>query len=312
MISVGEFCSAFELEQIYMPPDIAEFAISSADMNRPGLQLSGFYSHFAHDRLQIIGRAEMTYMQEMAPGLLAERLDMYMSFRPPCIVVCRGMDYPPEMVASARRYGVPLLRTTAVTTRFAAMASTYLNGVLAPQMTCSGVLLDVDGVGVLLTGESGIGKSETALELVKRGHMLVADDVVEMRRVSDNRVIGNAPATVRNFMEIRGVGLIDVRAMYGISSVSSSKSIDLNIHMQLWEENRRYDRMGAGEDYTDLLGVRVRRLLIPVRPGRNLAITVEAAAKDYLLRRQGYNAAQEIEKRMMEQYINAMEGERKD
>ena len=239
-----------------------------------------------------------------------KRLSRYFSYDMPCVVITRDMACPPVMAELARARNVPIYQTAAVTTRFFVSAINYLNSRLAPRVTRHGVLVDVFGVGVLLTGESGVGKSEAALELVKRGHQLVADDVVDICRVSDNRLVGEAPEMVRHFMEIRGLGIIDIRAMYGVGAVVSSKSIDIVIHLELWRENKEYDRLGLAEEFITILDVKLPYSVMPVRPGRNLAIIIEVAARNWRLKRLGYNAAAELDKRLTEMLQNAHGEER--
>lgn len=298
-ILLSKLQESLDLEQVYETND-RTITIASAELSRPGLQFSGYFDFFARERMQILGKAEMTYYLQLDYETRCERLDRYFSYHPPCLIICRGMDCPQEMIELAKKHDVPLLRTELITTRFSGTAMIYLNAQLAPRQQRPGVLIDVHGVGLLLTGESGIGKSESALEMVKRGHRLVADDVVDITRVSERRLVGQAPDAVRHFMEIRGVGLIDVRSMYGISSISPTKSIDLNIHLELWNEHTIYDRLGTKEDFTEILGVHIPKLTIPVRPGRNLAITLEVAARNHSMKAMGYNAAKEFEQRLTE------------
>ena len=272
--------------------------VDTSDINRPGLQMAGFYDYFASDRLQVIGRAEMEYMKNLSSDLLFARLDTYFASNIPAVVVCRNMPCPAPMLEAAKKHGVTLLRSRLVTTRFSMQTALYLSQQLAPTITRHGVLVDVMGIGVMLTGESGIGKSESALELVKRGHRLVADDVVNIRRVTDGRLVGEAPNALKHFMEIRGVGIIDVRNMYGVGAVINSKSINLVIHLETWEDHKDYDRLGLSEQEITLLGVRVPRLLVPVRPGRIMAIVIEVAASNHRLKALGYNAAQTLTERL--------------
>ena len=297
MISLKEFIDTLELEPVVMA-DRDEINLETSDVNRPGLQLSGFFDYFAADRLQVIGKAEMQYILALEPEVRKERLDKYMSYNIPVVVVCRNMPVPPEMVEAAQRHNVALLRSRLVTTRFMLQASMFIGAKLAPRMTRHGVLMDVFGIGVMITGESGVGKSEAALELVKRGHRLVADDVVEICKVSDVRLVGEAPEMVRHFMEIRGVGIINVKNMYGVGAVINSKSIDMVIHLELWDNNKEYDRLGLNEDFTAVLGVKLPKLTLPVRPGRNLAIVIEVAASNHRLKKMGYNGAQELNDRL--------------
>ena len=297
MISLKEFIDTLELESVVMG-DRDELELETSDVNRPGLQLSGFFEYFASDRLQVVGKAEMQYLLALEPEVRKERLDQYMSFNPPVVVVCRNMPCPPEMVEAAQHNNVPLLRSRLVTTRFMLQASMFIGAKLAPRITRHGVLMDVFGIGVMITGESGVGKSEAALELVKRGHRLVADDVVEICKVSDVRLVGESPEMVRHFMEIRGVGIINVKNMYGVGAVINSKSIDMVIHLELWDNNKNYDRLGLDEDFTAVLGVKLPKITLPVRPGRNLAIVIEVAASNHRLKKMGYNGAQELQDRL--------------
>ncbi len=275
-----------------------ELAIDTSDINRPGLQFAGFYEYFANDRLQIIGKAEMEYLMSLSPTLRARRLDAYMSRAIPAVVLCRSLPCPEELLKAAAKHKVPLYRSKLVTTKFAHTALVFINSYLAPRVTLHGVLVDVYGIGVMITGESGIGKSESALELIKRGHRLVADDVVDIKQISDERLIGESPEVIRHFMEIRGIGIIDVSAMYGIGAVINSKSIELVIHLQMWDSTKDYDRLGLTEEYINILDVRLPKITVPVRPGRNLSIIIEVAARNYRLRQMGFHAAKELDKRM--------------
>lgn len=284
----------------HVPTTHKQLLFESSDQNRPGLQFSGYFNHFANDRMQIIGRAEMTYLETLDEETRRERLETYFSYEMPCIVICRGLECPEDLAKLAREKDVPVYGSTIYTTRFQAMAILYLNRMLAPRETIHGVLIDVHGIGVLLTGDSGVGKSESALELIKRGHQLVADDVVEVIRVSDNRLTGESPEMVRYFMEIRGIGIIDIRSMFGVGSVTRTKTIDVVIHLEHWVKEREYDRLGMVEETTEILGVKIPYILLPVKPGRNLAIVIEVAARNFQLRRMGYNAAEALDNRLME------------
>ena len=297
MISLKEFIENMELEPVVMA-DKDELDLETSDVNRPGLQFAGFFDYFAADRLQVVGKAEMQYLMSLTPEMRKERLDKYMSFGVPVVVVCRNMPCPPELVDAAQRCNIPLLRSRLVTTRFTLLSSAYIGSKLAPRITRHGVLMDVFGIGVMITGESGVGKSEAALELVKRGHRLVADDVVDIRRVSDNRLVGEAPEMIRHLMEIRGIGIIDVATMFGIGSVMRTRSIDLIVHLEHWVEGKEYDRVGTDERTQEILDVQVPMILLPIRPGRNVAVVLEVAARNLMLKQQGYNAVEELEKRM--------------
>ena len=299
MIQAAGFAKALQLTEL-SPSTKVEWDIRSADLNRPGVQFCGFYEYFAFERPQVIGKVEMTYLESLEPDVRRERLKTYFSYDLPCVVICRGMTAPPELLEAARNRDIAVYQTSMLTTKFTFNAINYLNRCLAPRVTRHGVLVDVYGVGVLLTGESGVGKSEAALELVKRGHQLVADDVVDICRVSDNRLTGECPEMVRHFMEIRGIGIIDIKAMYGVSAVAMSKSIDMVMHMEHWVQGKEYDRLGLDEDTITILGVKVPYQILPVRPGRNLAIIIEVAARNLSLKRMGYSAAHELDRRLNE------------
>ncbi len=299
MIQASEFVKELKLT-VLSPSTRTEWDIRTTDLNRPGMQFAGFYEYFAFERPQVIGKVELTYLENLPDDVRRERLKEYFSYDLPCVIICRGMQPPEELIREAAARDVAVYQTSMVTTKFTFTAINYLNRCLAPKATRHGVLVDVYGIGVLITGESGVGKSEAALELVKRGHQLVADDVVDICRVSDNRLTGTCPEMVRHFMEIRGIGIIDIKAMYGVGSVSVSKSIDLVMHMERWEDGREYDRLGLQDEYISILGVKVPYQIMPVRPGRNVAIIVEVAARNLSLKRMGYSAARELDRRLNE------------
>lgn len=299
MIQAADFAKVLNLTEL-SPSTTTEWDIRSADLNRPGMQLCGFYEYFAFERPQVIGKVEMTYLENLEPEVRRNVLKKYFSYDLPCVIICRGMTPPEDLLSAARARNIAVYQTNMVTTKFTFTAINYLNRCLAPRVTRHGVLVNVFGMGVLLTGESGVGKSEAALELVKRGHQLVADDVVDICRVSDTRLTGECPEMVRHFMEIRGIGIIDIKAMYGVGSVATSKSIDLVMHMEHWVAGKEYDRLGLNDDYITILGVKVPHQILPVRPGRNLAIIVEVAARNLSLKRMGYSAAHELDRRLNE------------
>lgn len=292
-IPIAEFMQALQLTEL-LDCEKEEITIESSDINRPGLQLAGFWDYFAHERPQLIGKVEMSYLYSLDSATRRARLDTFFGYQPPCVIVCHNMKCVDGLVESAQRHGVPLFQALDDTTLVVLRTINYLNGVLAPRLTMHGVLVDVYGVGMLITGESGVGKSEAALELVKRGHRLVADDVVDIRRVAAGRLVGEAPEMIRHYMEIRGVGIIDIATMYGIGSVIQSKSIDMVVHLELWQPDKEYDRLGLTEENQEILDVHVPKLLIPIRPGRNLAIVLEVAARNLRLKQGGYNAAKEL------------------
>ena len=307
MIREADFIKALGLT-VESPGATETLNILSSDINRPGLPLSGYWHFFSYQRPQVIGKVEMSYMSSLPMEVLEERLNTFFSYDIPCVIVCHGMECLREMVRCAKARGVPIYSTREETTVLVLRLINYLNNALAPHITQHGVLIDVFGTGILITGESGVGKSETALELVKRGHRLVADDVVDIRRVSAGRLVGEAPEMIRHFMEIRGVGIIDIATMYGIGAVIGSKSIDLVIHFELWKGNVEYDRLGLEDNFTEILGVKVPRLLIPIRPGRNLAVVLEVAARNHRLKQNGFNAATKLDERLRAQALKAMEG----
>ena len=293
MISAKDFETSLHLECL-IPSGKSEWDIRTPDLNRPGMQFCGFYEFFAFERPQLMGKAEIAYLEKQSPERRIQILDTYFSYPIPCVIICRNLTPPAEFLEKAREHNIPVYISPMVTSKFTALAINYLNRRLAPHITRHGVLVDVYGVGVFLSGKSGVGKSEAALELVKRGHQLVADDVVDICRISDDRLIGTCPEKIRHLMEIRGIGVIDVKAMYGIGAVALSKSIDLIIELESWDENKPYDRIGIQDDSIEIMGVRVPHQLMPIKPGRNLAIIVEVAARNLSLKRTGYNAAREL------------------
>lgn len=293
MISAADFASSLRLDCL-VPSSKTEWDIRTPDLNRPGMQFCGFYEFFAFERPQLIGKSEMAYLDEQAPEKRQEILEKYFSYPIPCVIICRNLAPPPEFLSEARVHDIPVYSSPMVTSKFTALAIHYLNRRLAPHVTRHGVLVDVYGIGVFLSGKSGVGKSEAAIELIKRGHQLVADDVVDICRISDDRLIGTCPEKIRYLMEIRGIGVIDIKAMFGIGAVASSKSIDLIIELETWDENKAYDRIGIQDEEIEIMGVRVPYQVMPIKPGRNLAIIVEVAARNLSLKRTGYNAAREL------------------
>lgn len=278
--------------------DIRNIKISQPDVNRPALQLAGFFNHFDSERVQVIGYVEHAYMEQME---LEQRIQIYsklMDYHNPCIVFCRNIEVSDKLIELATEKGVPILRTCKTTSSFMAEVIRWLNVELAPRITIHGGLVDVYGEGILIMGESGIGKSEAALELIKRGHRLVSDDVVEIKKVSDDTLIGTSPDITRHFIELRGIGIIDVKTLFGVESVKNTQAIDLVIKLEEWNKEKQYDRLGLEEAYTEFLGNKVVCHSIPIRPGRNLAIICESAAVNYRQKKMGYNAAQELYNRV--------------
>lgn len=289
-----------KMELVNLTPDIAVEAIKveQTDINRPALQLTGFFEHFPTDRVQVIGHVENTYLQEMEEERKKYIYEEILSKKVPCIIFCRDLQPDEILLELANKYGVPILVTGKTTSAFMAEIIRWLNVELAPCISIHGVLVDVYGEGVLIMGESGIGKSEAALELIKRGHRLVTDDVVEIRKVSDETLIGTAPDITRHFIELRGIGIIDVKTLFGVESVKETQGIDMVIKLEDWNKDREYDRLGLEEQYTEFLGNKVVCHSIPIRPGRNLAIIVESAAVNHRQKKMGYNAAQELYRRV--------------
>ncbi len=302
VISVEEFSR--DLEFRVLEQGRGEFTVDESDINRPGLQFTGYYAHFASNRIQLLGNAELHYLRQLEKDTLALRMKELMEYPLPCVVVARGHQPPEALLHAAAKKEIPVFGSDSATTKVSHKITNYFDRKLAPTVTRHGVLLDVYGVGVMLTGESGMGKSETALELIKRGHRLVADDVLEIKRVAENRLSCSAPPLTRHLMELRGIGIIDVRYMYGVGAVIAEKSIDLVMELEMWQEGKAYDRLGIDEQYTEVLGVKVPIILVPVRPGRNLAIIVEVAARNYRLKKLGYDAAREFDKRWSEELEN--------
>jgi HPr kinase/phosphorylase len=277
-VTVEKLIKDFDMEILVEGEKNIEIAVN--DVNRPGLQLSGFYNYFAPERIQVIGKAEWSFLEDMGMDLRRKRIDKYFSFNLKCLVITRDLEPHSEMLKAAKENKVWLIRTNLVTTKFISMLTIYLAGQLAPETRIHGVLLDVYGVGIVITGESGIGKSETALELIKRGHRLVTDDAVDIREI-DGELIGKSPRITIGMLEVRGIGIIDVASLYGLSSISPEKEINLVMHFEHWKDDGDYDRLGLNNEYEEILGVKVKKLRIPVRPGRNIAVIIEAAAVNY-------------------------------
>ncbi len=300
-VSVAELVKEYKLKNLTPTVDLADKNINYAEINRPALQLSGFFDYFDSDRLQIIGLVEYTFITKMSPEFRNEILKKIFNYKIPCIVFCRNLEPLPEMLMYANENNVPILQTEESTTDFMGEIIRWLKVQLAPSIVMHGVFVDIYGEGVLIMGESGIGKSETALELVKRGHRLVADDAVEVKRVSQQTLIGSCPEVIRYFIELRGIGIIDIREMFGVQSVMATQSIDLVIKLETWDNKKEYDRIGLNEEYMDILGNSVVCHAIPIRPGRNLAIICESAAINHRQKKMGYNAAEELNKRILGQ-----------
>ena len=288
--------------------DVADIRITQPDVNRPALQLTGYFEHFDATRLQIIGFVEYSYMESMSDERKREIYEELMSYDVSAVVFCRELQPDPIFKEEALAQRIPILSTGKTTSSFMAEVIRWLNVKLAPCISVHGVLVDVYGEGVLITGESGIGKSEAALELIRRGHRLVTDDVVEIRKVSDDTLVGSAPDMLRHLIELRGIGMVDVKALFGASSVMDTQNIDLVIRLEEWDKDKEYDRLGLEENYTEYLENKVVCYNIPIRPGRNLAVICESAAVNHRQKKMGYNAAQELYTRVQ----NSLAGRRED
>ncbi len=296
MASVGltKVIDKMKLENLTPEIDVSKIRITQPDINRPALQMAGYFEHFDATRLQVIGFVEYTYMEGLSDEARREVYGRLMTYDIPGIVFCRELKPDATLLDVAREHRIPIFSTKKSTSSFMAEAIRWLNVKLAPCISVHGVLVDVFGEGVLITGESGIGKSEAALELIKRGHRLVTDDVVELRKVSDDTLIGTAPDVTKHLIELRGIGVVDVKALFGASSVKDTQSIDLVIRLEDWDKNKDYDRLGLEENYTEYLGNKIVCHNIPIRPGRNLAVICETAAVNHRQKKMGYNAAQEL------------------
>ena len=299
-VSITKIIERFQLENLTPEIDLKGIKITQPDINRPALQLAGYFEHYEATRLQIIGFVEYTYMNSLEQHRKADIYEQLLSCPIPVIIFCRELQPDPLFLQKAIEHQIPLLMTKKATSAFTAEIIRWLNVKLAPCISVHGVLVDVYGEGLLITGESGIGKSEAALELIKRGHRLVTDDVVELRKVSEDTLVGSAPAVTKHFIELRGIGIVDVKTLFGISSVKETSQVDLVIRLEDWSKDKEYDRLGLEEEYVEYLGNKIASHTIPIRPGRNLALICESAAVNHRQKKMGYNAAQELYKRVQE------------
>ncbi len=292
-VSLQKIIEEFSLE-VLCGDNLDKVLITVADLNRPGLQLSGFFDYFDENRIQIIGKNESSYLHSFGPDQRDEHLEEFFSKKPVAVVVARGLETDGTVLSKAEKHGVPLLRTQEATSSFTSALNAFLNIHLAPRITRHGVLVEVYGEGVLLLGESGVGKSEAAIELIKRGHRLIADDAVEIRRVSNKTLVGSSPENIRHFIELRGIGIINVRRIFGMGAIKTTEKIDMIINLEPWKNQGTYDRMGLETETTEILGINVTSTTIPIKPGRNLAVIIEVAAMNNRQKKMGYNAAQEL------------------
>ena len=303
-VEITELIKKFQLKNMTPDIDAEKIVLTHPEVNRPALQLAGFFDHFDNERVQIIGNVEQAYISAMEHDVKIKRYEQLVSSKIPCTVFSRGIAPDEDMITVCNYYGVPCLVSEKSTSDLMAEVIRWLNVKLAPMISIHGVLVDVFGEGVLIMGESGIGKSEAALELIKRGHRLVTDDVVEIRKVSDDTLVGSAPDITKHLIELRGVGIIDVKALFGVESVKDSQQINMVIKLEEWDKDKEYDRLGLEDQYTEFLGNKVVCHSIPIRPGRNLAIITETAAVNYRQKKMGYNAAQELYRRVQANFAH--------
>lgn len=308
-IGLSKLVEELNLKNLTPDIDMEAVTIATPDINRPALQLTGYYEHFANERVQIIGYVEFSYLQHLEEAERVRAFEDFVSRKIPCVIFTTNMQPGTELLDLCVKYQVPAFGVEKSTSTFMAEIIRWLNVQLAPMISIHGVLVDVFGEGVLIMGESGIGKSEAALELIKRGHRLVSDDVVEISRVSDVTLVGTAPDITRHFIELRGIGIIDVKTLFGVESVKDTQSIDLVIKLEEWNKDKEYDRLGLEEEYIEFLGNKVVCHSLPIRPGRNLAIIVETAAVNHRQKKMGYNAAQELYKRVQANLTKKREGD---
>lgn len=269
----------------------ANKTITVSDIKRPGIELANFWNFFAPERVQLLGKTEISFLQELDEATLKARIKKFFSYDLSCVIVCRNLAVPSILVKEAAAQAVPLLRTAISTTSFLSLLTNYLEETLAPEKTVHGALVDIYGVGVLISGKSGIGKSETAIQLVKRGHLLVADDIIIVKNIGERLLVGTAPEVSRHFLEIRGIGIINVRTLFGVGAVKGSAEINLVAKLEFWDESKAYDRLGLDNFYDQIMGIKVPEVVIPVKPGRNLAMVLEVAAMNIRMKAMGYNAA---------------------
>lgn len=299
-VTIEQLIQKFDLTVLSITENGKNNHIVRKEVNRPGLFLAGFHEYFNSDRIQILGKTEYEYLESLSPEKCEETIRFLMEQHPVCVIFCHGKRVLPYAVEYATKYEVPLLLTHLDTSAFMAALIAELNVALADRITRHGVLVEIYGEGVLLLGDSGVGKSETAIDLVKRGHRLIADDAVEIKRVSDRTLVGSAPEMIRHYVELRGIGVVDIRRLFGVGAVKDMEKIALVIHLEQWIEGKAYDRLGIDTEYTELLGIKIPSLTIPVRPGRNLALIIEIATMNMRQKMMGYNTAQELNKKLME------------
>ena len=293
-VSLSRIIKEHNLEAVFLPKNADEILIATSDVNRPGIEMIGYYEFFDNQRIQIIGKTEASYLETLKDDDFKNVIDKLFASNPVAVVISRGLDITKKLIPFAKEHEIPLLKTNMGTSEFMASLIAFLHLQLAPRITRHGVLVEVYGEGILLLGESGVGKSETAIELVKRGHRLIADDAVEIRKVSSKSLVGSAPDNIRHFIELRGIGIINASRIFGVGAVKLTEKIDLVINMEPWDMNKVYDRMGLENQTTNILGLDIASLTIPVKPGRNLAVIIEVAAMNNRQKKLGYNAAEDL------------------
>lgn len=296
-VSISQLISDLNLNVIYMQEGI-EYYVESEDLNRAALPLAGYFEYFPYERIQIIGKTEYTYFKNIEKEKREEILDKFFSYEIPVLIITRDLKVDEDIIEKAKKYNRVVLSSKSNTTRFINRLSDYLDNKLAPHINMHGVLVDVYGIGVLIKGESSIGKSETGLELIQKGHRLVADDAVEIRRVDDSRLVGQAPEILKHYMEIRGIGIIDIKSLYGVGAIKNQKSIDLVVKLENWNQLKYYDRLGLDREYENILGIQVEKLVVPVKPGRNTSMVIEVAAMNFRQRGMGIDAAKEFTEKL--------------
>ena len=296
----------FGLKKVYTPPDFDNVRIVTPDLNRPGMQLVGFFSHFDNERIQLMGTVEIMYLKTLPSSERRKIFAELMKRHIPALIICHSMQVYPECLEMAEKYQVSLLTTELDTSVFEAELITTLNIYLGPRITRHGTMLEVYGEGILITGESGVGKSETAIELVKRGHRLIADDAVEIKKISYKTLFAESPPLIQHYIELRGIGVVDVMRLFGMGAIKSRQELDLIINIETWQDGMMYDRLGLENQYTTLLGVQVPIMKIPVKPGRNLAVIIEVAAMNNRQKKLGYKSAQEFTERINRHFAESM------
>ncbi|MBE6773491.1 MAG: HPr(Ser) kinase/phosphatase [Ruminococcaceae bacterium] len=293
-VSLAKILKDHQFDPLYLPKDPSEIFITTPDVHRPGLTIAGFDNFFDCTRINFLGKAEVEFINSLVDEEGYKKVEKYISKQPACIIIARNLDCPKYIIELAPKYGVPVLKTNDSTSRSMAAIIAYLNVELAERITRHGVFVEVYGEGVLILGDSGVGKSETAVELIKRGHRLIADDAVEIKKTGSKTIVGSAPDNIRHFIELRGIGIINARRIFGMGSVKLNEKIDMVIQLEPWDSEKVYDRMGIENEYTDILGVHVPHTVVPVKPGRNLAVIIEVAAMNNRQKKMGYNAAREL------------------